>query len=215
MRHRAVLFDLDGTLVNTIGLWAEAYLATLREAGVELSMEDFLKTTYTQNRHFEEVLKDFSLDVSRADSFRSSRDGRYMELLRTAPLWLEGAQEVLGLVQKTYMTGIVTGSHLHYIEAMETQLPLRSIVPIIITCDDMKGRTKPHPYGLLLACERLGVAPEECVYIGDQEFDIAAANSAGMTSCLLWTHYTPATADEYADMTVTSLREIPSLLGIS
>jgi HAD superfamily hydrolase (TIGR01549 family) len=214
MMQRAVLFDLDGTLVNTIGLWAKAYLQTLREVGVKIDAEEFMQTIYTQNLHFELVLKHYGLDTSRADSFRAIRDERYAHLLRTEPLWLEGAEDLLKEIIDTYETGIVTGSHLHYIEAIEEQLPLRSLVPLIITCDDTKGRSKPHPYGLLLACEKLGVEPEECVYIGDQEFDIAAANNANMTSCLVWTEHTPATAGQEADIAVQSLAEIPAALSL-
>ena len=214
MRYGAILFDLDGTLLNTIGLWTQAYLQTLQEAGVEISAEEFILTTYTQNLHFEDALAHYGLDASKAEAFRTTRDARYTHLLATAPLWIEGAEETLKLITKSYPTGIMTGSHLHYIEAIEEQIPIRSLVPTLVTCDEVRGRGKPNPDGLLLTAQKLGVPPEQCIYIGDQLFDMEAAKAAGMTSCLYWNEYTPPTAGQEADMSIESLSELPSLLGL-
>ena len=215
MSFRAVLFDLDGTLVDTIGYWIEAYLKTLLDVDVDIDTEEFLLTTYTLNKHFEDVLEYYGIDPGRADALRASRDRRYTDILRTRTLWLEGAETMLRNTVEKYPTAIITGSHKSYIDAMEEQIQLKSLISTIITTDDMGGRTKPHPHGLLLACKELGVAPEQCVYIGDQVFDVEAANAAGMASCLLWTEYTPPTAGQDADMTVESIAEISSLLGLS
>ena len=212
MKFGAVLFDLDGTLLDTIGLWIRAYLQTMHNAGVEMSTEEFLLTTYTQNRHFEDVLAHYGLDPSHGDVLRAERDALYTQLLTSEPLWIEGAEEALGRSEKMYPTGIVTGSHLHYIEAIEKQIPLRTLVPVLVTCDEVKGRNKPHPDGLLFAAQRLKISPEQCLYIGDQIFDMEAAKAAGMTSCLYWNEFTPALAGQEADMSITSLSELPSLL---
>ena len=214
MSFGAVLFDLDGTLVDTIGYWIEAYLETLLDVDIHIDTEEFLLTTYTLNKHFEDVLEYYGIDPSRAGELRASRDKRYTDILRTRALWLEGAEDMLRSTTEKYPTAIITGSHKSYIDAMDTQIQLKSLVSTIITTDDMGGRTKPHPHGLLLASKELEVAPEQCIYIGDQVFDIEAANAAGMTSCLFWTEYTPPTAGENADMTVESLAEISSLLGL-
>ena len=214
MKFGAVLFDLDGTLLDTIGLWIRAYLHTLQNAGVNMDVEEFLLTTYTQNRHFEDVLAYYGLDPSRGNELRVKRDALYTQFLASEPLWMEGAEEVLRTTTKAYPTGIVTGSHLHYIEAIEKQIPLRTLVPVLVTCDEVKGRNKPHPDGLLLATRRLRVPPKQCLYVGDQSFDVEAAKAAGMTSCLYWNEYTPALAGQEADMNIESLGEISSLLGL-
>lgn len=215
MKFGAVLFDLDGTLLDTIGLWMRAYLQTMQDAGVEIGAEEFILTTYTQNKHFEEVLVHYGLDPKHGDEFRTKRDARYTHLLSTETLWIESAEETLRTIARVCPVGIMTGSHLHYIEAIEKQIPLRSLVPVLVTCDEVKGRSKPHPDGLLLTAKKLGVPPKQCIYIGDQLFDIEAAKAANMTSCLYWNEYTPPTAGQEADMSIESLSELPSLLGLS
>ena len=214
MKFGAVLFDLDGTLLDTIGLWTQAYLQTLQDAGLEISTEEFILTTYIQNKHFKEVLVHYGLDAKHAEEFRATRDARYTQLLATEPLWIDGAEETLRKITRSYPTGIMTGSHLHYIEAIEQQIPLRSLVPVVVTCDEVRGRGKPHPDGLLLTARKLGIPPEQCLYVGDQLFDIEAAAAADMTSCLYWNEYTPPTAGQEADMSIESLSDLPSLLGL-
>ena len=67
---------------------------------------------------------------------------------------------------------------------------------------------KPHPSGLLIAAKNLQVNPVNCIYIGDMPFDIAAANAAGMTSCLLWGKDTPVGADGGAQIVCKDLEEV-------
>ncbi|PIR52588.1 hypothetical protein COU76_05660 [Candidatus Peregrinibacteria bacterium CG10_big_fil_rev_8_21_14_0_10_49_10] len=214
MNYSAIFFDLDGTLVNTIDYWAEAYMHSLRDIGVDISGQDFLDEIYVLNTSFDEIMQDIGVDTNTANIFRKKRDQRYEEILRTRPLWFAGTEELLRKTADKYPTGIVTGSHKSYIEAMEEQISFSPLVRTIVAADDTPGHGKPEPDGLLLAADRLGVDPKACIYIGDQQFDVEAANAAGMVSCLLWTEFTPATAGEEAEICVESFGEIRELLEL-
>tara|TARA_Y100000310_G_C20584810_1_gene764838 strand:+ start:727 stop:1377 length:651 start_codon:yes stop_codon:yes gene_type:complete len=214
MAYSAILFDLDGTLVDTIGYWIEAYIHTLNESGVYIGKQEFIDEVYLLNTHFEDAMSLLGIDAERGKEIRNTRDRRYEEMLRTRPLWFEGAEDLLQETAKKYPTAIITASHQSYVDAMAEQIDLKSIVQTIVVSDDMKGKKKPDPYSLHLACERLGVDPKKCIYIGDQIFDIEAANNAGMTSCLYWTEFTPATAGEDADKSAESYEELSELLKL-
>lgn len=103
---------------------------------------------------------------------------------------------------------IVTGSHRSYVEAIEQCLPLSKYFPTIITADEMDPYFKPHPHGLFLAAQAFGVEPEQCVYIGDQVFDMEAARNAKMPNILIAREFTPAYARDSADRVITSLGEL-------
>ena len=211
MSFGAVLYDLDGTLVDTIGYWMEVYLQTLHDYGVDTDQKEFLELIYTLNAPFDGVLDHYGIDISKAKELRAMRDKRYTDILRTKPLWFDGAEELLHKTVEKYPTAIITGSHRSYVDAIDDQVKIESIIPTIISYDEMEGHSKPSPFGLLLAAEKLKVDPKGCVYVGDQIFDVEAANNAGMTSCLLWTEFTPSAAGEEADISAESIEDLTKL----
>ncbi|TSC59122.1 MAG: phosphoglycolate phosphatase [Candidatus Peregrinibacteria bacterium Greene0416_19] len=206
---RAVLFDLDGTLVNTIDLYERAVIGSLATIGIDYPSDRFV-ADYMAGRHLRDILAEFGLTEEHAPSVRGARDRLYEELLGQAVEWSPGAEELLKKTAERYPLGIVTGSWRSYVDRIERKLALSRYTNIIVTADDMgMGKfQKPHPHGLLLAADRLGAAPEECVYIGDQLFDIEAAKRAGMRSVLVIGKHTPAGGQEEADEVARSLEEV-------
>ena len=216
MKHKAVLFDLDGTLADTIRFWAEAYLQTLLEYGVpSMDYQMFWKDIYTQNLKLHDVLDMLSVPIEKEPEFRSTRDGHYTALLREKVEWLPKAKDTLEEVVDALPCGIVTGSFKIYVDAIDEKLNIRSLTPTFVTCDEFRKQGKPDPYCLYLGADKLNVDPKECMYIGDQVCDIEAANAAGMTSCLFKGPYTPDKIDGEADVVITELTEVLPLLSLS
>lgn len=177
---RAILFDLDGTLVDSIDCYEDALRQALQEIGVgQFSHQDFLES-YHLGQHLDHLLQKFErTDVDKA-AVRARRDTIYLAQLRDRIAWITGAKELLEACQDRYTLGLITGSWNSYVNAIDERLQVREYFSTIVTCDDMGRFQKPHPHGILLACSQLNIEPHEAVYIGDQQFDIDAARAAGM-----------------------------------
>lgn len=206
MRFSALLFDLDGTLVETIHLYGTAMIKTFAEYGVQIDEEDFL-AMYHRGTSIDTLLREYighSVDVSNA---RAVRDAEYIRLLEERSAWLPGALDVLKATENI-PRAIVTKSWQSYVSAIDRKLGVLSHFDTVITAEHMTPFFKPHPHSFLLTADRLGVAPSECLVIGDQLFDIEGAKNAGMQSCLVRGAHTPREAFGVADRDVVSLADI-------
>ncbi|MBI3618842.1 HAD family phosphatase [Candidatus Peregrinibacteria bacterium] len=213
MSYAAILFDLDGTLVDTVGLYERASLQALTSNGFTMSPKHFLQK-YAAGEHLQDILGEYGKTESDVPMLRSTRDSLYEHLLETEDVWFPGAEHLLTRAKDLAPVAIVTGSWRSYIDALERRAHLSSYTSVIITADDMGMGTvmKPHPHGLFLAADRLHVAPERCIYIGDQLFDVEAAHRAGMHCCIVRGKYTPVEAANEADFAVNSLKAVEMLL---
>jgi len=185
MHYAAILWDMDGTLIDSGRCWRRATAHSFDVCGLTISDTDLDRlaavalTTYLQDRGDEEHLQ----------HVKDVRDEMLLPLLEREVQWLAGAKELLEAC--TQPTAIVTGSHRKAFDALIRGLKIDEVIDTFVTSDDIAPNFKPKPHGLLLACERLGVDPTQCVYIGDQDVDLEAAAAAGMDAILLRGPYTP------------------------
>lgn len=201
---KALLFDLDGTLVDSIPTWVDANIRMLKKFGYSMDPDVFLKDYYQKGLHFKGILEKCGLDLSLGERFYPQRDDLYIELLGKNVEWIGEAGEVLKKCAEKLPLGLMTGSRRSFIDALESRLHLSRLFKAIITYDDTGEKMKPNPFGLLLLTKKLGVDPAECLYIGDQMVDPIAARNAGMKSCLIPFRETPSGAEAEADYVITS-----------
>ena len=177
-----ILFDFDGTLVNTndviVASWQHTYKHYLgHEVPVEHITACFGEPLLlTMAREFPGVDPKESADVYR--SFQVKNADRLVTIF-------PGIKELLAeLKEAGYVLGIVTSrtreSALRYMDMFD----ITSYFDDLVTCDDTTVH-KPNPEPLLLAMSRLGAAPEESLMIGDSPFDIKCANNAGVDSVMV------------------------------
>ncbi len=175
LRWPVVLFDLDGTVLDTVELIRASHEHALREVlGVTLSDEELMAGIGTPLR--EQMV---TFDAERADElYDTYRVWNHANTARLAARY-DGVDEVLlELESEGARLGIVTSKSRDAVDLVLTALPAPIIWDVVITHDDSTLR-KPHPAPIRLALERLGATPEDAVYIGDSPFDLQAAAAAG------------------------------------
>lgn len=210
MKFSAVLFDLDGTLVETIHLYEEAMTSTFAGYGLTIDHQDFL-AMYHRGTSIDTLLRECLGQDGDVSEARIIRDAEYIRLLEERSEWLPDAVSVLDATQHL-PRAIVTKSWQSYVSAIDRKLGVLQHFDTVMTAEHMKPYFKPHPHGFLIAADALGVPPSECLVIGDQLFDIEGAKNAGMQSILFHGPHTPKEAHGSADMDIDSLQKIIELL---
>jgi len=176
MRFPAVLFDLDGTLIDS----GPIILASMRHATktvLEREFGDEELLAHVGGWGLHEQMRVF--DSARAEELvRCYRE--HNEPLHAGLDWCTGIKPVLdGLVEGGRTLGLVTTKRRRTVELAFAALPLERYFDVFVASDDTR-RHKPHPEPLLYAAKRLRLSPRDCAYIGDAPFDVQAAKAAGM-----------------------------------
>jgi HAD superfamily hydrolase (TIGR01509 family) len=191
-RLGAVLFDLDGTLIDTRRLYLECYRRALApQVGRELSDEELLAARpRSETFLLRSQLPEERLAACLADLYRHYEELHASHFQGIYP----GVPELLeGLRAAGHSLGIVTGKSRRAWEITAARAPLGAF-DVLVFDDDMTA-PKPDPGGLLLALRRLDVAPEDAVYVGDTASDLEAAVAAGMVPmAVLWSRPGPERA---------------------
>jgi pyrophosphatase PpaX len=211
MRFPFVLFDLDGTVIDS----GPMILASFRHAtrvvlGRELSDERLLAGVGGST--LDEQMR--VLDATRGDelvaAYRLHNEPLHLGLKACA-----GMEETLRrLHEEGRRLGVVTAKRHATIDLAFERVPLGGLFDVVIGSDDV-ARGKPHPDGILLALERLGGTPEEAAYVGDSPYDIGAATAAGVHSvAVTWGGIHPRGALEAAgpDSVVNTAGELLAIL---
>jgi beta-phosphoglucomutase family hydrolase len=205
----AVLWDLDGVLVDTARFHYEAWRQLLGELGRSLSEEEFRHTFGLRN---DLILRDMlgkvpAEEVERLSERKESFFRRHAAG-RVTPL--PGAVE---LVRRARDGGrrmaLVTSTPRANIDFVLEQVGLADTFDTIVAAEDV-SRGKPDPEGFLLAAQRLGVAPQRCLVIEDAPGGIEAARRAGMRSLAVTTTQ-PRQDLAAADAVVDSLSDAAAL----
>jgi pyrophosphatase PpaX len=179
VRHPVVLFDLDGTLIDSGAI----IVASMRHAattvlGREIP-EEQLKAAVGGPGLIAQMR---ALDESRVDelvdAYRAHNEPLHADLEPCA-----GIEDALrALRDEGRRMGIVTAKrHATVRLAFEVLPQLEEFFEVVIGADDTE-RHKPHPDPILAALDRLGARPEDTAYVGDSPFDVAAAKAAGVTA---------------------------------
>lgn len=173
-RKVAVLFDLDGVLIDTEGLYTEFWAETGREFGIPSPTfaADIKGTT------LKSILNYFPGDELKAKVMQRIHDFEDTMRYRMFP----GVETFLQSLRKAGIpTAIVTSSDEVKMSCLYTQLPaLRDMVDIVIDAS-MVTRSKPDPQGYLLAASKLGVDPADCYVFEDSLQGLEAGRRAGAT----------------------------------
>jgi len=192
---KALLFDMDGVLVDSTESWRGALNGALREySQPELSKDEFL-TEYWGGDLFE-ILERLGLDLG-IGKFCNAVYPNYIDDVKLFPDTVETLDKLNGLVK-----ALVTNTSLNCTERILERYGIRDYFSEVVTSDQV-AYGKPHPDMIYLACKRLGLSPKDVVMIGDTINDTLAASKADCTSIGIGVD---------ADYRISSLKELPDLI---
>lgn len=204
---RVVLFDWDGTLLDSYAADVRAYLAMFRALEVDWGIED-LERCYCPDWY----------QVYRAARIPRSQWERANRLWRRAygaegPLLLPGARAVIRELGRRFALGIVTSGSCGRVRQQLRELQLRPHFAACVYSEDV-SRRKPHPSALQLALKRLRAQPHDTVYVGDTAEDIEMARRAGVPAIGVLGPFPTADSIRAAkpDLLLNSVRDLPKHL---
>jgi HAD superfamily hydrolase (TIGR01509 family) len=176
---QAVLFDMDGTLVDSEKLWDVSLADLAAHFGRELPETTRAAMVGTDMAASLRLFHDdLNLDGDPAESQRIL-EARTKELFREGLVWRPGARELLHDVRTGGLpTALVTATHRHLVDVALGTLGAENF-DVLVCGDSDFERPKPHPDPYLMAARLLGVDPARCVAIEDSPTGVAAAEAAG------------------------------------
>ncbi len=177
----AVVFDLDGTLVDTVGRRIEAWLAVFAEEGIPATGDRVARLIGSDGRWMARLVgseSGITIDDARAERI-DVRSGEIYGALNVDPLPLPGAREATQLLDRAGIPwAIGTSSRREQVAASVAALRLPR-EPIVVDGTHV-AHAKPAPDLLLRAAQELAVPADRAWYVGDSTFDMEAAVAAGM-----------------------------------
>ena len=210
-RIDAVLFDLDGVLVDTEPWWDEVRIAFAAEHGRSWGPDDQRAVMGANSRGWARIMRErLGLDtLDEAAILGAVVDGvlacyRYREVPR-----IPGALEAVRRIAASRPVALASSSHPAILRAAVEALGLHDVLGAIASSDEVE-HGKPAPDVYLLAAERLGIEPAGCLVVEDSLNGVRAGRAAGMTVVLVPNEsVTPAEgAGEIADIVLASLADL-------
>ncbi len=181
-RPRVILFDLDGTLVDSAPDLAGAMNRLQRERGLPVSPYDLLRPHASAGARGL-IFAAFGIRPEDNDyeALRVAFLDIYAANIADKSHLFSGITKLLdNLHQQDIAWGIVTNKAARFTDALVPQLALSAAACVV--SGDTTPHAKPHPAPLLEAARRIGVAAEQCWYVGDDLRDIEAGRAAGMAT---------------------------------
>jgi phosphoglycolate phosphatase len=211
----AVLFDLDGTLIDSAPeLGAAADQMRTARGLASLPIERYRPMAGAGARGMLGVAFGLTPDAPDFAPLREEFFLNYEARMMHTRVFEGVAELVAALCAHGLQWGVVTNKSVRFTEPLTRAMPLFATARAIVS-GDTTPYAKPHPEPLFEAARRLGVPPERCIYVGDDERDMAAGRAAGMRTVAAAYGYMGADADVTlweADAAIESPLELLQLL---
>jgi HAD superfamily hydrolase (TIGR01509 family) len=173
----AVIFDLDGVLIDSEGLQYQAYSQVLARFDVRVSAEEYAEHWIAAGHGPEYAVRKFGLPIA-PDALRELKRPVYHQILRDEVALMPGAAAALARLHPHCALAVATNSHRDDVAFVLDHFDLRRFFTAVVVRDDY-ARAKPEPDAFLTAASRLGVAATECVVVEDSYRGVVAAHRAG------------------------------------
>ena len=183
----AVLFDLDGTLIDSIDVYWRDFKEVLKRLGLPIiDKQKVINTMLKGGNPWVDLFPELSRDEGFMSKAKEIDNDVWPQIYkRYAKVFPEAPDLLMKLKAMGLLSGIVTSSWFEEQDPKEI-LELKNMVDVVVAKFDVKMR-KPHPEPILRGCEKLGVSPGKAIYVGDAPADIKAGKAARVkTIGVLW-----------------------------
>lgn len=203
---QAIVFDFDGTILDTETVWYESYREASARQGADLPFEVFANVIGTSSESMFLYLRERLGSDDAVDAVKQAATALHhgrVDALQPREGVLDYFKEArrLGL-----RIGLATSSPLHWVQPFLRSFGLLDSFDAICTSDDVE-KVKPDPALYRLACERLGVAPERAVAIEDSANGARSAVAAGLRCVIVPNPVTATLAFDRYDLRLSSFEE--------
>ena len=192
-RIEALIFDMDGTMVDSMPWHAKAWVEFARRRGMAIDVPDLMRRTTGRNA-FECACELMGREVTAAESaaITDDKESIYRELFGAAFTEVAGFRAFAAqAVARGLKIAVGTAGDRHNIEFVMSRLGMDPL-PLAIVGGDEGLPGKPQPAIFLEAARRIGVAPEHCIVFEDAPFGFEAARRGGMRAVALCTTHSAA-----------------------
>jgi len=211
---RAVVFDMDGLLVDTEQVVFRAMQRTAIDIGLEMPFATFQRMVGLQHAASDVILMEHFGDRFDLDAWSLEISRHFHEELAAGIALKAGATEILDHLDALGLPrAIATSSSLESVRASLGPHSLVDRFHALIT-RDVQTRGKPHPEPFLLAAAALGIAPEDCLALEDSHNGVRSASAAGMMTIMVPDMLDPTEEMESLCVRIArDLHEVRGLLG--
>ena len=185
---RAVIFDIDGTLLDTEKIYMQGWVEAGALMGYTVTHEALMKTRAVTASVAAGIFRKYCGENFPYDEVRIKRTEIAEEIIAnldpTQILMPDTVAVLSWLRSKGIKIGAATSTAMKYTSAHLAHVGLSNAFDAVI-CGNMVTRGKPYPDIFLKAAEEIGIAPEECIVVGDTPADVFAGHAAGMPVVLI------------------------------
>jgi HAD superfamily hydrolase (TIGR01509 family) len=210
-----VLWDNDGVLVDTEGLYFRATQTVLQTVGISLTPDQFKEISLRRGESTFKLAAEAGIGAVEIACLRANRDRIYAKYLAAESCVIDGVEEVLRSLHGQVRMGVVTSTRRTHFEITHAKSGLPKYLDFVITHEDYQ-HTKPHPDPYLTAIARHGLRPEECIVVEDSERGLASATAAGLPCLIVLSEWTKDGDFRGARRVLESIRDVPDeVLGLA
>jgi beta-phosphoglucomutase len=206
MTFKALIFDMDGTLLDNMHIHNIIWSEYLGERGIHLTPTEIgIRTASLPNPKIIRMFFGQDLDAAQVIAMATEKEDRYRTRIASGLIEpLPGLRGFLGEIQAQALPrALATSASRVNLDFTLKALQLETFFDVVIAAEDVE-HGKPHPEPFLKAAERLGQTPGDCLVFEDSPFGLEAAQRAGMRAVALTTSHP-----------VEELNHFPHLIGLT
>ena len=177
---KAILFDMDGVVIDSERLYSSSEKKLLAKYGVKFDCDDwnYIKGC-TESQFYDLVYKKFNIPISRKQLIKEGR-AYLMEVFTEKLNYMKGFNSLYSTINKKYKLALVTSTGPILVDHIDSLLSIKSKFDVVITSLDTEQH-KPHKAPYSKAMNILGVKKEECIVVEDSLQGVKSGKSAGAT----------------------------------